>query len=300
VPAAARTHSTAFSGLTTPHETMMRKPGAHIAVNAVSHRYRRQATDVLVDINLEIQPCEAVALVGRSGCGKSTLHLIVSGLIKPTRGDVRIDGALVDRPSPHWIVMFQRPSLYPWMTVSQSIGLGMRFAGRPKREISKQVSELLQLVELEGYADRNVQELSGGQQQRVALARSLAVRPEVLLLDEPFSSLDAVTRRGLQRDVRRIATEIGITLITVTHDIAEAVVMADRAFVMKSDPGRIAEIVPIEIGRRDPEYRGSESQAAQAKLQAAFERATGQISDSAASAPGSGVTPLRMAVGGSR
>ena len=195
--------------------------------------------------------------------------------------------------------MFQRPSLYPWMTVSQSVGLGLRFAGRPKQEITERVNELLQLVELEGYADRNVQELSGGQQQRVALARSLAVRPEVLLLDEPFSALDAVTRRALQRDVRRIAKEIGITLITVTHDIGEAVVMADRAFVMRSDPGQIAEVVPIDIDRPDSERRGPETIAAQAKLQAAFERATGQTIEPTVTNISGSVTPLRIAVAGS-
>ena len=136
--------------------------------------------------------------------------------------------------------------------------------------------ELLRLVELEDYATRNVQDLSGGQQQRVALARSLAVRPEVLLLDEPFSALDAVTRRALQRDVRRIAIEIGITVVIVTHDIAEAVVMADRAIVMKSDPAEIAEIVPIAIDRQDRDRRGAEMQAVQAALQVAFERASGR------------------------
>ena len=113
---------------------------------------------------------------------------------------------------------------------------------------------------------RNVQDLSGGQQQRVALARSLAVHPEVLLLDEPFSALDAVTRRALQRDVRRIAVEIGITLVIVTHDIPEAVAMADRAIVMTSDPGRIAEIVPIEIDRHDRDRRSAGAQATQATL----------------------------------
>ena len=147
----------------------------------------------------------------------------------PSAGEVRIDGALVAGPSPSWIVMFQQPHLYPWMTVEQNVGLGLKFAGRPREEIEERVRELLQLVELEGYAGRNVQDLSGGQQQRVALARSLAVHPEVLLLDEPFSALDAVTRRALQRDVRRIAAEIGITLVIVTHDIPEAVAMADRA-----------------------------------------------------------------------
>jgi NitT/TauT family transport system ATP-binding protein len=257
-----------------------RRPGAHIAVTGVSHRYRRNAGVALSGISFEVQPCEAVALVGRSGCGKSTLLHILSGLTTPTVGEVRIDGALVAGPSPRWIVMFQQPHLYPWMTVEQNVGLGMKFSGRPRREIRERVRDLLGLVELQGYAGRNVQDLSGGQQQRVALARSLAVQPEVLLLDEPFSALDAVTRRALQRDVRRIAVEHGITLVIVTHDIPEAVAMADRALVMASDPGRIVESVPIEVERNDRDRRGAEAQLAQGKLQAAFERMVGHTADS--------------------
>jgi NitT/TauT family transport system ATP-binding protein len=258
-----------------------RKPwqGAHIAVSGVSHRYRRSSKDVLSDISFEVQPCETVALVGRSGCGKSTLLHLISGLTAPSVGQILIDGALVDGPSPSRIVMFQQPHLYPWMTVRQNVSLGLKFAGRPRQQIATRVRELLELVELEGYDRRNVQELSGGQQQRVALARSLAVYPEVLLLDEPFSALDGVTRRALQRDVRRIAVEMGITLVIVTHDIAEAVAMADRALVMSADPGRIAEIVPIEGDRQDRERRGAAAQTAQARLQAAFERASGRTVD---------------------
>jgi NitT/TauT family transport system ATP-binding protein len=254
-------------------QTKRANRGAHIAVTGVSHRYRRSATTVLSDINFEVQPCESLALVGRSGCGKSTLLHIMSGLTKPTLGEVRIDGALVEGPSPCWIVMFQQPHLYPWMTVEQNVGLGLKFAGRGRKEIAERVRELLQLVELDGYAGRNVQDLSGGQQQRVALARSLVVSPDVLLLDEPFSALDAVTRRALQRDVRRIAIEMGITLVIVTHDIPEAVVMTDRALVMAANPGRIAEIVPIDDDYMDRDRRGPALLAAQSKLQSAFERA---------------------------
>ena len=254
----------------------MRRLGAHIVVTGVSHRYRGSSQFALNNIGFEVQPGEAVALVGRSGCGKSTLLHILSGLMMPSSGEVHINGALVWRPSPRWTVMFQQSHLYPWMNVEQSVGLGLKFAGRPRKEIAVRVAELLRLVELEDYARRNVQDLSGGQQQRVALARSLAVRPDVLLLDEPFSALDAVTRRALQRDVRRIAVEIGITVVIVTHDIAEAVVMADRAIVMKSDPAEIAEIVPIAIDRHDRDRRGAEMQAAQTALQAAFERACGR------------------------
>ncbi|MGA8611362.1 MAG: ABC transporter ATP-binding protein [Xanthobacteraceae bacterium] len=254
-----------------------RRSGAHIGVSGVSHRYRRAGSFALKDINFEVQPSEAVALVGRSGCGKSTLLHIMSGLMAPSAGEVRVDGARVEGPSPSRIVMFQQPHLYPWMTVRQNVGLGLKFAGRPRREIETRVDELLRLVELEDYAARNAQDLSGGQQQRVALARSLAVQPEVLLLDEPFSALDSVTRRALQRDVRRIAAEIGITMLIVTHDISEAVAMADRAIVMKSDPGAIVEIVPIEIDRQDADRRGAGAQAAQTALQAAFERTYGRV-----------------------
>lgn len=280
-------------------------PGAHIAIQGVNHRYRRSTSNVLSGIDLEIKPCEQVALVGRSGCGKSTLLHIISGLTKPTTGEIRIDGALVEGPSPHWIVMFQQPNLYPWMSVAQNVGLGLKFAGRPNKEIAARVDELLHLVELDGYASRNAQELSGGQQQRVALARSLAVDPEVLLLDEPFSALDAVTRRALQRDVRRIAEEMKITLVIVTHDIPEAVAMADRAVVMASDPGRIAEMVTIDIDRRDsdPERRAGSVQSAQAELQAAFERTTGRALHGGAMPPPSELPrpePLKIVAAGAR
>ncbi|MFZ5737946.1 MAG: ABC transporter ATP-binding protein [Pseudomonadota bacterium] len=280
-------------------------PGAHIAIQGVNHRYRRSTSNVLSGIDLEIKPCEQVALVGRSGCGKSTLLHIISGLTKPTTGEIRIDGALVEGPSPHWIVMFQQPNLYPWMSVAQNVGLGLKFAGRPNKEIAARVDELLHLVELDGYANRNAQELSGGQQQRVALARSLAVEPEVLLLDEPFSALDAVTRRALQRDVRRIAEEMKITLVIVTHDIPEAVAMADRAVVMASDPGRIAEMVTIDIDRRDsdPERRAGSVQSAQAELQAAFERTTGRALHGGAMPPPSELPrpePLKIVAAGAR
>ena len=250
--------------------------GAHIVVKGVSHRYRGSAQSALNNINFEVQPGEAVAVVGRSGSGKSTLLHILSGLMLPSAGEVYIDDKLVHAPSPRWIVMFQQPHLYPWMSVEQSVGLGLKFARRSKRVIDKRVAELLSLMELEDFASRNVQDLSGGQQQRVALARSLAVQPELLLLDEPFSALDAVTRRALQRDVRRIANDKGITVIIVTHDIAEAVAMADRAIVMKSNPGEIAEIVTLADNGHDGERRGADLQAAQAALQTAFEGASGR------------------------
>jgi ABC-type nitrate/sulfonate/bicarbonate transport system ATPase subunit len=247
--------------------------GAHLAVEKVSHTYRRGRQQALSEIDIEVKPGEALALVGRSGCGKSTLLHIMSGLIAPTDGKVWIDGMKVEEPSPSWVVMFQQPSLYPWMTVAQNVALGLRFTGR-SGEIASRVPEMLKLVELSDYADRNVQDLSGGQQQRVALARSLAPSPEILFLDEPFSALDAFTRGSLQRDVRRIAKEFGITLVLVTHDLAEAVTMAERAVVLSANPGRIRDIVPIELENRD-DLRTPEYAKARGRLAAAYENAAG-------------------------
>ncbi|GAB4522664.1 MAG: ABC transporter ATP-binding protein [Roseibium sp.] len=247
--------------------------GAHIQASGIGHAYRRGGTDALQDIDLEIRPGEAVAFVGRSGCGKSTLLHILCGLIRPTRGKVCIDGATVTGPSPSWVMMFQAPSLYPWMSVEQNVALGLRFNGR-MREAKSRVPELLDLVELGALAGRNVQDLSGGQQQRVALARSLMLSPQVLLLDEPLSALDAFTRHALQRDIRRIARKMGITLIVVTHDINEAVMMADRAFVMQANPGRIHSEIdnPIE-GERAPS--SPEFAQVRGELVAAYEQAAG-------------------------
>ncbi len=247
--------------------------GAHIDVNCISHTYKRSRDAVLQNIEFEVNPGESLALVGRSGCGKSTLLHIMSGLKKPSQGRVLIDGLTIEAPSPKWVMMFQKPSLYPWMNVKQNIALGLKFSKR-SHEIATRVPELLELMELSGYADRNVQELSGGQQQRVALARSLAPRPEILYLDEPFSALDAFTRGNLQRDVRKIAKELGITLVLVTHDLSEAVVMAERAIVMDADPGTISDIVDISLKNRD-DIRSPEYLAARNKLTQAYENAAG-------------------------
>lgn len=225
--------------------------GSHVAVFGLSHTYRRSDGPVLSDLSFEIVPGSVVALLGRSGCGKSTLLHMLSGLTLPSRGEVVINGRAVRGPSPRWVMMFQAPSLYPWMTVAQNAAVGLRFARRG-HEIAARVPEVLGLVDLDAYAERNVQDLSGGQQQRVALARSLATKPEMLLLDEPFSALDAFTRRALQRDVRSIARRLGLTLVLVTHDVSEAVLMADRVLVLDAGPGRIADdvAIPLEEGAR--------------------------------------------------
>jgi ABC-type nitrate/sulfonate/bicarbonate transport system ATPase subunit len=219
--------------------------GAQVDVAGVTHRYRRGAEVALADVSMALHPGSMTALVGRSGSGKSTLLHVVAGLMRPTEGSVRIDGHSVQGPSPSRVVMFQQPCLLPWMSVAGNVGLGLRFLGRREGQDAK-IAELLQLVELEALADRNVQDLSGGQQQRVALARSLAVEPALLMLDEPFSALDAITRAHLQRDLRAIVRRLGLTLILVTHDIGEAVLMADRTLVMAQ--GRITADFELRWG----------------------------------------------------
>lgn len=216
----------------------MSSRGSHVDIDNVSHRYGYRGDFVLETISLAIEPGQRVALVGRSGCGKSTLLQLISGLVQPTEGSVRIDGSRVNGPSPKWNVMFQKPSLYPWMTVERNAALGMLIAGDGV-EARKRVPDLLELVGLAEFADVNAQQLSGGQKQRVALARSLATQPELLMLDEPFAALDEMTRKSMQQDVTRITKQFEMTQILVTHDIDEAITMAERVLVMSSCPGRI-------------------------------------------------------------
>lgn len=234
-----------------------------LCVDGLGHRYRHHPEPVLRDIGFRVEAGEAVAVVGRSGCGKSTLLHLLAGLLHPTAGEIRIHGEPVRGPSARWVVMFQQLLLYPWMTAFENAALGPRFAGRLP-ETATAVGDLLALVKMAEFAGTNVQRLSGGQQQRVALARSLAAQPEILMLDEPFSALDTFTRRALQVEVRAIAKRLGITLLLVTHDIDEAVLMADRALVMDARPGRIRADLAF---RPLPDERGIDDPAVQ------FERA---------------------------
>lgn len=217
---------------------------ANISIDYITHTFKGQTEPTLKDIELKIAPGEKIALIGRSGCGKSTLLHTLAGLLMPSEGCVHIHGHMVTRPSAKWNMMFQKPSLYPWMSVRENAELGLVFAGQ--RDPAK-IDRLLALVGLSDKADANVQSLSGGQQQRVALARSLATSPEVLLLDEPFSALDAFTRASLQDEVAEIASREDLTMVIVTHDIDEAVAMADRVLIMSANPGRIVGEMTVDL-----------------------------------------------------
>lgn len=254
--------------------------GVEINIHGLGYRYNTRGNPTFSNLKLQARRGEALAIIGRSGCGKSTLLHIVAGLNRPTEGTIEFDGKKVDGPSSRWVMMFQAPHLYPWMKVSQNVGVGLKFAGWPEKEKGERVAEALRLVELQDYADVSVQDLSGGQQQRVALARSLVMEPELLLLDEPFSALDAFTRSSLQRDVRSIAKKLGFNLIIVTHDIDEAVLMADRAVIMAGAPGKIMD--EIEVGLPDPRQRQDpEVQAMRSRLMDAFHTAA-QVAGGAA------------------
>lgn len=216
---------------------------AEISIDFITHTFKGAPAPTLKNIELVIKPGEKVALIGRSGCGKSTLLHMLAGLLMPSEGCVRIDHKQITKPSAKWNMMFQKPSLYPWMSVRQNAELGLTFAG--KKDPAK-MDKLLELVGLTDKADAHVQSLSGGQQQRVALARSLATSPDLLLLDEPFSALDAFTRSSLQDEVADIATREDLTMVMVTHDIDEAVAMADRVLIMSANPGQIVGEMVID------------------------------------------------------
>jgi NitT/TauT family transport system ATP-binding protein len=258
----------------------MASRGVHVQIQGLGHRYSASGPPTFAAIDLDAQPGESIAIIGRSGCGKSTLLHILAGLLHPTEGAVKIDDKIVKDPSPSWVMMFQAPHLFPWMRVSQNVGIGLRFAGWSESKMYERVREVIALVDLQDYAENNVQDLSGGQQQRVALARSLVMEPELLLLDEPFSALDAFTRASLQRDVRSIAKRLGINIVMVTHDIDEAVLMADRALIMAGSPGRIVHELAVDLP--DPRERQSP------EVQAMRKRLMDSFHDAAHSRPGGG------------
>ena len=198
-------------------------------------------------VSLEVDVGEIVAIVGGSGCGKSTLLRAVSGLDRPTQGAVRLDGMQITAPHEKIGIVFQEPRLLPWLTVADNVGFGL--ADRPDAERKRRVADALERVGLTEKASGWPRELSGGQAQRVAIARALVPRPQVLLLDEPFSALDAFTRADLQDHLLSLWTDLKPTLIVVTHDVDESIVLADRVVVMRPHPGRVGDEIEIDLPR---------------------------------------------------
>ena len=224
---------------------------AAIRIDGVGRTFGGAAGTVALErVDLDVAPQEFVCLLGASGCGKSTLLALVAGLDAPTSGSIDLGGRRT-------AVMFQDANLFPWLTVEGNIELALRFSDVPKAQWAARVTELLDIVRLPGVQKKRPHELSGGMRQRVALARSLAQDAEVLLMDEPFAALDAITRDALHGEIERIAEERALTVIFVTHNVREAVRLGDRVIVMKPSPGRIVreELIPLPRPRRmeDPE-----------------------------------------------
>jgi sulfonate transport system ATP-binding protein len=230
-----------------------RSPGpGNLVIEGVSKWFtlRRAMVHALDAINLAVAGGEFVCLVGPSGCGKSTLLDIVAGLTKADRGQVLADGQPVVGPGRHRLVMFQESALFPWLTALGNILFGLKLVPELGRRERRDIAQsYLKLVGLEKFADANVHELSGGMKQRVAFARALAPDPRVLLMDEPLSSLDALTREQLYADIQRIWQVRRKTILFVTHDVREAVCLGDRVLLLSPRPGRIREEFPIRLQR---------------------------------------------------
>ena len=205
-----------------------------------------QKVDVLKDINLEVQEGEFIAIVGHSGCGKSTLLKIIAGLEKNDTGLVTVDGKEVNGPGMDRGMIFQEHRLFPWMSIEKNVQLGLK--GLSKEEKTKLSDQYLELVKLSEFKKAYPSQPSGGMSQRAAIARSLVSQPEVLLLDEPFGALDALTKIELQEELLKIRERFHNTMLMVTHDIEEAVYLADRIVVMSARPGRIKDVIKVELG----------------------------------------------------
>ena len=234
----------------------------------------RGSTHVLGGASLTLDEGEFVAIVGYSGSGKTTLISLVAGLLRPDRGEIVLDGVPVTGPGPERGIVFQQYSLLPWMTVRENVGLAVDAvdAGRPAAERRRRTDELIALVNLTPAAGKRPSQLSGGMRQRVAVARGLAMRPKVLLMDEPFSALDALTRASLQDQLLKIWTERRSTVILVTNDVDEAILLADRIFPMTPGPGAVLG-PPIDVSLPRPRQRRHMS------LEPAYQKARREIVD---------------------
>ncbi len=198
-------------------------------------------------LNISIRDGEVVSIIGPSGCGKSTLLNMASGLDPASEGDVFVDGVRVERPNAHVAFMLQKDLLLPWRTIRHNVEFGLEILGRPARERRGIAMDLLAKCRLRGFEDHYPNQLSGGMRQRAALARTLAVDPSVLLMDEPFSALDAQTKMVLQQDLGRTLAETGKTALFVTHDLVEAIALSHRVLVMSQRPGTIIEEIVVDI-----------------------------------------------------
>ncbi|MEE9145202.1 MAG: ABC transporter ATP-binding protein [Candidatus Binatia bacterium] len=230
--------------------------GSKLIVRNLTKAFRRQRDDRVIKvfdgISLDVHPSEFVCLVGPSGCGKTTLLRILNGLIPYDSGEIFLDGNSVIKPGVDKGFVFQDSSLLPWRTVTDNVILGLEIQGADKKVARERAQKFIDLVGLKGFETHYPYELSGGMQQRVNLARALIVDPEILLMDEPFASLDAQTREIMQSELLKMWVQAKKTVIFVTHQIEEAIYLADRVVVFSARPTKVREIVKIQISRPRP------------------------------------------------
>ena len=241
----------------------------HVAIRGVSKRFQVGDGEVeaLARIDATIERGAFVCLIGASGCGKSTLLRVVAGFEEPTTGEVLVEGKPVTAPGSDRGMVFQDYALFPWMTVRQNIGFGPRQRQLPRKEVEDIADEFVKLVGLERATNRYPSQLSGGMKQRVAIARVLANNANILLMDEPFGALDALTREQLQRELLQIWARTRVTIVFVTHSVEEAALLADRVLVMSAGPGRIESDITIDLPRprevSSPEFNAVRRELAQ-------------------------------------
>ena len=224
--------------------------GSGIVIDRVSHSYRPprgKPVLALENVELEVPDREFMALLGPSGCGKSTLLYLLGGFLSLEAGTIHVGGRPVTGPGPDRAIVFQDFALFPWKTVRDNVLYGLEKQGKPKRERETIAQQFIDLVSLSGFEDSYPSQLSGGMKQRVAIARTLAIQPTTLLMDEPFGALDAQTRNIMQEELLAIWRRSPMTVVFVTHDVREAVFLADRVAVMSARPGRIKQIVDTRI-----------------------------------------------------
>jgi NitT/TauT family transport system ATP-binding protein len=233
-----------------------------IVIRDVHHLYRPPSGRpvlALEDVSIDVQPREFLALLGPSGCGKSTLLYLLGGFLPVEKGSILVEGKPISAPGPDRGIVFQHFALFPWKTVRANVLYGLERMGLPRDEREKRAQSFIDLVGLTGFEDSFPSQLSGGMKQRTAIARTLAFDPKILLMDEPFGALDAQTRSLMQEELLRIWQRTPKTVIFVTHDVQEAVYLADRVAVMSARPGRIKAIVDTRFDKNDPNIHKAQS-----------------------------------------